>query len=232
LNRQNFTVGLGLNKFFDYVVYHHRKKMFRVIHSKTDISKYDSILDIGSTSDTGKSSNAFLYFLKADLVTSISDQDITEETRLNFPHVNFVKGNGLSISYASSSYDFVFSNAVLEHVGDLNSVEKFISESIRVAKSKIILITPNRWFPLETHSKLLFIHWLPPKVFRFILSKIGMEFLSKEENLNLLSKSQLITIMNTLGISNFKLSYIAFMGYPSNIVVEIVKDKTFGSGDD
>ena len=223
MNKQNFTLSFGLEKYFDFVVYLHRKKMYKVINPALNSKSLKSILDIGSTSDTGKSSNAFLHFFKAENIVSISDQDITEQTKQKFPNVNFIKGDGLSLTYADSSFDFVFSNAVLEHIGGLNKVKQFISESIRVTKNKVIIITPNRWFPLETHTKLLFLHWLPPKYFRYILDKLGMKFLAKEENLNLLSKSQIYAIVENLSPSSFKISYIKFMGYPSNIVLEINK---------
>lgn len=221
MNKQNFTLSFGLRNFFDLVVYLHRKKMYKIISPALD--SIGSVLDIGSTSDTGKSSNAFLHFINAKNIVSISDQDITEETKIKFPNVKFVKGDGLSLNYEDSSFDFVFSNAVLEHVGGLENVRKFISESIRVSNQKTILITPNRWFPLETHTKLLFLHWLPPKYFRYILSRIGMEFFSKETNLNLLSRSQIFKIVESLSPASFKISYIKFIGYPSNIVVEINK---------
>jgi len=221
LNKQNFTHGYGLEKFFDSVVYWHRQKMYQNLSSVLNDSNYKSILDIGSTSDTGKSSNAFLHFLRADKIVSISDQEIMGTTRKQFPHVQFKKDNGLKLSIENSSFDLVFSNAVIEHVGNLQNIEQFINEAVRVAKHRVVLITPNRWFFLETHTKLLFLHWIPAKYFRFILKKIGMEFFSLEENLNLLSKSMLHSALSRQNIENFSLRYVNFLGYPSNIVVTI-----------
>jgi hypothetical protein len=50
-----------------------------------------------------------------------------------------------------------------------------------------------------------------------------MGFFSKEENLNLLTKTQITKIVKNLNPSSFKISYVRFMGYPSNIVVNINK---------
>ena len=195
--------------------------MYEVLHPILNDSNFKSILDIGSTADIGKSSNAFLHFLKADKIVSISDQEITETTRRQFPHIEFRKDNGLDLNIEDSSFDLVFSNAVIEHVGNLQNVEKFIVEAARVAKYRVVLITPNRWFPLETHTKLLFLHWLPAKYFRMVLKKIGMDFFSMEENLNLLSRSELYSALVKNKITDFDLSYVNFLGYPSNIVVNI-----------
>ena len=79
-----------------------------------------------------------------------------------------------------------------------------------LSKKYFIIITPNRYHPFEFHSKLPLIHWFPKKVHRFILNILGFKMLSKEENLNLLSKKDLINIMGKVGISNYKISYINF----------------------
>lgn len=195
--------------------------MYRILKPVLSDAKFKSILDVGSTADIGKSSNAFLHFFKADTIVSVSDQEITETTRGQFPHIEFRKDNGLELDIEDSSFDLVFSNAVIEHVGNLQNVERFILEAVRVAKYRVVLITPNRWFPLETHTKLLFLHWFPPKYFRLFLKKLGMKFFSMEENLNLLSKSMLHSVLINQNIADFHLSYVHFLGYPSNIVVNI-----------
>ena len=94
----------------------------------------------------------------------------------------------------------VFSNAVLEHVGGIKNRSKFIHGSVRLDRKYVGLITPNRWFPLETHTKLFFIHWLPQRYFCKLLTKIGMSFFAQEENLNLLS----VKILKTCGRIKFR----------------------------
>jgi len=54
----------------------------------------------------------------------------------------------------------VFSNAVIEHVGDIERQRLFVSEALRVGR-RVFVTTPNRWFPLEVHTRLPFVHWLP-----------------------------------------------------------------------
>ena len=223
MNKQNFTLNFGLNKFFDSIVYTHRKKMFNYLFADSNNSFYHSILDIGSTSDVSTSSNAFLNFFNSPKIVSVSDQEITNQTRNKFPHVNFIYGNGLNLSIESSSFDLVFSNAVLEHVGGVKNISKFIHESVRVACKDVILITPNRWFPLETHTKLFFVHWLPQRYFRKLLTKIGMGFFAQEENLNLLSVKILEKLVAELNLEKYEFKYIKFLGIPSNIVLKIHK---------
>ncbi len=177
MNNKNFTINFGLNKLFDFIVFHHRKKMYKTIIYDLDTNLNYKLLDIGSTSDTGKSSNAFLYFFPNDKIVSVSDQEISFETKRKFPNVDFRQGDGRALEFIDAEFDLVFSNAVLEHVGAHKNIEKFITEANRVSKSKVILITPNRWFPLETHTKILFLHWLPMKIFRRLLMILGLKFL-------------------------------------------------------
>jgi ubiquinone/menaquinone biosynthesis C-methylase UbiE len=225
MNKDNFTLNFGLQKFFDFIVYHHRKKMYESIFTNLEFVADCKILDIGSTSDTGKSSNAFLHFFPKNKIISVSDQLITDETKLKFPNVEFVLGDGLSLDFPENSFDIVFSNAVLEHVGNYENVEKFILESYRVSRREVILITPNRWFPLETHTKILFLHWLPKQVFRHFLRILGMDFFSKEENLNLLTNRDLKKIILNIGIKDYEIQNLRFLGFPSNIVLKLIKEK-------
>ena len=54
----------------------------------------------------------------------------------------------------------MYSNAVIEHVGDFAKQKKMASEIMRVGK-RWFVTTPNRWYPFEFHMRLPFITWLP-----------------------------------------------------------------------
>ena len=86
---------------------------------------------------------------------------------------------------AGASFDVVHSSAVLEHVGSSENQKQFIAELVRVAKRAVFLTTPNRWFPVEFHSVLPLVHWLPKPWFRSLLSRTSYRFFALEENLNL-----------------------------------------------
>jgi ubiquinone/menaquinone biosynthesis C-methylase UbiE len=223
VNNKNFTPNFGLNKLFDFIVFHHRKKMYKTIFCDLDGNVHYKLLDIGSTSDTGKSSNAFLRFFPKDKIVSVSDQEISFETKMKFPNVDFRQGDGRALEFMNGEFDLVFSNAVLEHVGANKNIEKFITEANRVSSSKVILITPNRWFPLETHTKIFFLHWLPKKLFRKLLIFFGLNFFASEENLNLLTPKDVKKILVAAGIQNYKIESLKFFGIPSNILIRINK---------
>ena len=52
----------------------------------------------------------------------------------------------------------MFSNAVIEHVGDEADQRSFVAEHERVG-ARWVMTTPNRWCPIESHTGALFRHW-------------------------------------------------------------------------
>ena len=115
--------------------------------------------------------------------------------------------------------DLVISNATIEHVGSLENQIKMCSNIINLSKKYFIIVTPNRFHPLEFHTKIPFIHWLPKKIHRKILNLIGLKFFSEEKNLNLLSENEFKLIMKKLNQVNFDIQNINFLFFKSNLIL-------------
>ena len=49
------------------------------------------------------------------------------------------------------------------------------------------LTTPDRWFPIEFHTQLPFMHWLPKPIFRSMLVNRGLGHRPMRANLNLMT---------------------------------------------
>jgi SAM-dependent methyltransferase len=80
--------------------------------------------------------------------------------RRRYPDIPYVQGDACALPFADDSFDIVFSNAVIEHVGDAGRQQLFVDEALRVGR-RVFLTTPNRWFPVELHTRLPLVHWLP-----------------------------------------------------------------------
>ena len=72
----------------------------------------------------------------------------------------WVAGDGRALPFRDRSFDVVFSNSVIEHVGDRESQQRFAREAERVGRAYWVQ-TPNRWFPVEQHLLTPIVHWLP-----------------------------------------------------------------------
>ena len=77
-----------------------------------------------------------------------------------YPEIAYVQGDACALPFPDQSFDVVFSNAVIEHVGDAERQRLFVAEALRVGR-RVFLTTPNRWFPIEVHTRLPLVHWLP-----------------------------------------------------------------------
>jgi SAM-dependent methyltransferase len=86
-----------------------------------------------------------------------------ETFRARFPHVRYVQGDALALPFEDGAFDVVFSNAVIEHVGARPAQQRFVDELLRVAR-RAFVTTPNRWFPIEVHTRLPLVHWLPERL--------------------------------------------------------------------
>lgn len=80
-----------------------------------------------------------------------------------YPHnFHFVKGDGRQLDYNNNSFDIIFSNSVIEHVGTFADQVRFANETLRVGK-KVWIQTPAREFFIEQHTLTPFFHYLLKK---------------------------------------------------------------------
>ena len=197
------------------VSYSARKTMFESFISLAQPESQHSVLDVGVTSNRRADSNIFeKFYPDPQMITAlgIDDASFLEE---EFPGLTFVKGDALDMPFEDKQFDIATSWATIEHVGSRDNQKRFIEEMVRVSKACLIT-TPNRWYPLEFHTVMPFIHWLPPEQFRKILRILKIEFFSEEKNLNLLSEKDFLSLVPD-GIQ-VKSKHYRLLGPVSNLV--------------
>jgi len=130
---------------------HFRRRRMRRFAAAMGMGPETRVLDVGGTPD-------FWRLLAAP----------PRVTLLNMPRASealgtgssWVAGDGRSLPFRDGAFEVVFSNSVIEHVGDRESQARFAGEIMRVGR-RFWVQTPNRWFPLEQHLLLPLAHWLP-----------------------------------------------------------------------
>jgi hypothetical protein len=75
-------------------------------------------------------------------------------------YVTWIIADACKMPIRDKEFDVVFSNSVIEHVGNSESQRAMASEVRRVGKSHWVQ-TPDPRFPIEPHYLTPFIHWIP-----------------------------------------------------------------------
>ena len=203
-----------------------RRQMFVYFMERFAPTSADTVLDVGVTSDDQyAASNYFelLYPFKNNIIAAgIDDASFLEAL---YPGLRFVKASALDMPFRDRTFDFVHSSAVLEHVGSISNQTKMITECLRVARRGVCLTTPNRWFPVEFHTQLPLVHWLPKSVFRAILHGLGYDFFAEEKNLNLMSRAELRNMFRHLDGWEFQIISPKLLGWDTNLMLFATRNR-------
>jgi hypothetical protein len=128
------------------------------------------------------------------------------------PNMTAAIADGCALPYPHRSFDWVFSNAVLEHVGGRTKQEQFSREVQRVARIGYFLSTPNRHFWLDPHTYLPFYHLLPERL-QHIVVHLSIGHMRSWEPLRMLSARELgemFPAANIVPVGPFGLNLVAY----------------------
>jgi SAM-dependent methyltransferase len=128
--------------------------------------------------------------------------------RARYPRVRYVQGDALALPFRDGEFDVVFSNAVIEHVGGREQQSRFVSEALRVGR-RAFVTTPNRRFPVEVHTLLPVVHWLPERLAHASYAALGKGWATE---IHLLSSRQLRSLFpGRVRIRNLGLTLVAIV---------------------
>jgi len=141
-----------------------RERKLRLFLDLFEPGPETTVVDVGVTDapfGAGSTNNFFeaLYPWPAR-ITAVGHTSL-DRFAAAFPAVTVVQADGRELPFADGAFQLGFSNAVVEHVaGGRDGQRRFVHELCRVAR-RVFVTTPNRWFPLEVHTLLPLVHWLP-----------------------------------------------------------------------
>jgi hypothetical protein len=141
-----------------------RRRKLQLFLELTQPGPETSVVDVGVTDAPfgGGSTDNFFEALYPwpERITGVGHTGL-ERFEAAFPAVRTVRADGRDLPFADGEFDVGFSNAVVEHVaGGREGQRRFVHELCRVSQ-RVFVTTPNRMFPLEVHTLLPFVHWLP-----------------------------------------------------------------------
>jgi hypothetical protein len=144
-----------------------RRRKMRLFMELMQLTPASSVVDVGVSDGgfgEGHGPQATHNFFEAlypwpERITAVSTQHL-DRFHAAFPEVRCVRADGRELPFADEEFDIAFSNAVVEHVGGRDDQRRFVHELCRVGR-RVFVTTPNRSFPIEVHTLLPLVHWLP-----------------------------------------------------------------------
>ena len=162
----------------DTVSLRSRKRKLELFLDELQPTPQTTVLDVGADElafGEGDGCGTLNFFEELypwpERITALGLQD-GSGFQARYPDVRYVQGDACALPFADGEFDVVFSNAVIEHVGGRERQRLLVTEALRVGRS-VFLTTPNRQFPLEVHTRLPLVHWLPDRVSHGVYGVLG-----------------------------------------------------------
>jgi hypothetical protein len=130
-----------------------------------------------------------------------------------------------NLPFDNEAFDWVFCDAVIEHVGSAERQYLLLQELMRVARKGIFVTTSNRWHPFEFYTALPFLHWLPSALWKRCLKLAGKKSWARESMLNLLDAKALQNFVNRLPQKpQCSIGHVRVMGLKAYFFLQIKKE--------
>jgi ubiquinone/menaquinone biosynthesis C-methylase UbiE len=166
------------------------------------VSQAGRLLDVGgSPGINGEFLPLYARFAEV-VVVNLERQNLEQFEGVK---VQELVADGRKLPFETGAFDWVFSNAVIEHVGQYDDQARFANEIRRVAGKGYFVACPNKYFPIEPHTLMPFYQFLPKLVQRRI-APYSPGYLKEYEEINLLTAGQLQRL--------FPEARVHFIGFP------------------
>jgi len=178
----------------------------------------ETILDAGVSpnSNGGFALNYFLnnYKFAPESYTGLGVENLSEMSKI-YPGMKFVNYSGKIFPFLDKKFDWVFSNAVIEHVGDDDAQLLFLNEMMRVSK-KVFFTTPNKYFPIDSHTNSIFLHYNESIFYKWRKKK---GFSKNRYDIYLLSYHCLKNLLRNSNATFFKIKKNRIFGIPMTFTI-------------
>jgi SAM-dependent methyltransferase len=197
---------------------YNRRRKWEIFLRELRPSASAEILDIGFSDREYSAVDNFLEknYQQPEKITAIGI-DRPDEFRRRYPLVKARQYDGRRIPFGDKQFDIGWSNAVIEHVGGRQRQVEFLKELKRVGR-RCFVTTPNRWFPVEIHSRVPLLHYLPKNIFDLFLRLIGKKW-ATGDYLNLLSYRRLKKILAAADISDYRIIKNKLLGFTLDFII-------------
>jgi len=193
----NYTTDLGrLDHLKNRLALGVRRRIFQRFMRECHPGPDDRVADFGATGHQDHPVHVFfetMYPHPKRLTVVAREAEGARWFPERFPGVTFLEADLRLIPVPDGYFHAGLCNAVVEHAGPREEQRALVREVCRVCRC-VMFTTPNRWFPIELHTFLPFLHWLPDARYRSALRWLGHSYFAEVGNLNLLAASSLLDL--------------------------------------
>jgi SAM-dependent methyltransferase len=151
-----------------------------------------TILDVGVSDEEGPETNMLEKRYPWPWNIVCAGLGAGRQLRSAYAGISYIQiAAGKPLPFRDKAFDIVWCNAVLEHVGGKMKRATFLREIVRVSRAAFITV-PNRWFPVEQHTGIPFLHW-NGHLFRIVLKGTRLGYWSDPSHMDFLSRRLLKT---------------------------------------
>ncbi len=196
-----------------------RKKKFDLFLKLFSPKPEETILDVGVNDEEYSESDNYLEkrYAFPEHITAVSKESL-DRFKTRYPNIHAVIADGRALPFRDNEFSISYSNAVIEHVGNREDQLSFLKELVRIGR-RGFLTTPNKYFPIEVHTRVPLLHILLPKnIFDAFLRKIGKGW-ATENYMKLLSLRELRSLLDEAQVPNYHIFKNRILGYTATFTV-------------
>jgi hypothetical protein len=168
-NKKSIEFGFRAKRFME---------IRKVIQEILDEQGHCHVLDLGGSEKYWLIGEDFINANRDKLHFTIINPEVQES--INPSLFTFSVGDACNPDlFKGRKFDFVHSNSVIEHVGDVSAMIAFAENTRRLGK-RYFMQTPNYWFAYEPHFRFPGFQWLPASLRAFLLTKMRLGFFARQ----------------------------------------------------
>ena len=197
---------------------YNRRRKWSLFQKEFAPTREMRVLDVGFCDGEYSDVSNYIekYYPYPDRLTALG-LGMPVQSKIRYPKVSFVQYDGGVFPFEDKAFDIAWSNAVIEHVGPRDKQLFFLKELKRVSKS-VFMTTPNRFFPIEVHTKLPLLHYLPKRIFDKLIPWIGKGW-AAGDYMHLLSRTDIKHLLADAGVTEYRIIKNMFGGMALDFVV-------------
>jgi len=136
-----------------------RDDIYADLMTKVGTTAQSTVLDVGVSDVISAAANVLERKYPHPAMITAVGLGAGAKFQAEFPHLTYRADRAEpALPFADGAFDLAVSNAVLEHVGSREHQAAFVDDLARVAGTVYISV-PNRFFPIEHHTGIPFLHW-------------------------------------------------------------------------